>query len=1343
MPGRYLFGPVSATFANKKLHRHRQQGLCLAFNADGDADVTVRFGDSWDDVLARLPAGRGVDFLVVHAAYTSVPECLWTAPVPLVAVAPDHQLLWHYYRRRLRACDLILTDRGGQEALARAGIAQARAVYVPGCDRSVLEAAPAEATRDIDVLVVHNLNPAVHPERVAWLTRLARLGERWRIAIHPGVMGEACRGLFRRSRIVFHCCAGGPWNELAFEAAAAGALVFQDAASRERPDWFRDGHECVLFDEANLEALLEHYLSQEGERRRLVEEARQALPRCGFDQLWETALSQVEAEWPDLLQRRKQRRPPGEVDALLSRCLQLSAATRNDDANLVHDLEVTLRAQPESAALHNALGQAILWTNRNPALARTSAEVSAEHFQRAVSCRPDHLLARLNLAEALAAAGEKARATAAARQALAALEQSGALAPSCLDGLPFRADYGFFRIACERAAWANAGRPADELEAKRKLLRGRLYALLAQLTGDVVSNCHALLADPDALPLRAALGCALASAGQMVEALPHLRRVVADNPFDREAARALFAAAGAIGDSAGQRRLARDRWLLHQAMPQVLPAEPWFTEAPPAGDELASLIILCCNQLDYTRLCLESVLRWTRTPYELVLVDNGSTDGTPAYLEEVRARPGPARVVVIRNEENRGFPAGCNQALTEARGRYLLFLNNDTVVTEGWLAGLIHWAVSDWPKVGLVGPVTSAAPEPQGIPVPYTSLDGLDAFAAARRRQYAGKPLETRRVTGFCLLVRREVLEQVGHFDERYGLGFFDDDDLCIRARQAGFRLLVAQDVFVHHFGNRTFQGLGINVRGQLVANFERFRQKWGPEHTAGYHLPEGTDGIAGPVDAPLLVPARAKGSARPRCSLCMIVKNEEPRLPNCLRTAADLFDEVIVVDTGSTDRTREAAARFGAKVYDFPWVDSFGAARNESLRHATGRWVLWLDGDDVLDEENRQRLRELLGRLGDEKDAYAMKVRSVLDPGRTAFRLLDQIRLFPNLPGVQWQYRVHEQILPAVRQQGGDVRWADVIIDHTGYQDQSVRQKKLERNLRLLELDDAEKPDDAFTLFNLGWTSLDLGHRERAVDCLRRSLERSTPDSSIARKLYDLLAHVHRQLGQPEEALSWCRKGLKRYPDDGELLLQEALLLREAKDLAGAAGCLVRLLDARPGRYFASVDAGLRGHKTRHLLGEIYRDQERLTEAELQWRAAVSEQPDFAPAWLALGELYLKQGRWRDVDRVAERLGQPPLASPDGQILRARAHLLRKEFPDTRRILEEVIAGQPGSQGPRVLLSHALLQEGRDWHAAERVLRELLQLNPEHAEARHNLRVLLQQQGREHEGAAIPAGQS
>jgi glycosyltransferase involved in cell wall biosynthesis len=105
-----------------------------------------------------------------------------------------------------------------------------------------------------------------------------------------------------------------------------------------------------------------------------------------------------------------------------------------------------------------------------------------------------------------------------------------------------------------------------------------------------------------------------------------------------------------------------------------------------------------------------------------------------------------------------------------------------------------------------------------------------------------------------------------------------------------------------------------------------------------------------------------------PRVSLCLMVKNEAAHLPACLRSAADVVQEMIVVDTGSTDDTKEVAASLGARVFDFAWVDSFAAARNESLRHATGDWIFWLDGDEYLDETNRHKARALFASLGQEK---------------------------------------------------------------------------------------------------------------------------------------------------------------------------------------------------------------------------------------------------------------------------------------------------------------------------------------------------------------------------------------
>jgi glycosyltransferase involved in cell wall biosynthesis len=154
--------------------------------------------------------------------------------------------------------------------------------------------------------------------------------------------------------------------------------------------------------------------------------------------------------------------------------------------------------------------------------------------------------------------------------------------------------------------------------------------------------------------------------------------------------------------------------------------------------------------------------------------------------------------------------------------------------------------------------------------------------------------------------------------------------------------------------------------------------------------------------------------------SLCLIVKDEEPNLDACLASVDGLFDEIVVVDTGSTDRTKEIARRHGAKVFDFPWVDSFAAARNASLEHATSQWIFWLDADDRLDAENRQTFRALLATLGDENAAYALKCRCLPDPTTGAVTVVDHVRLFRNRPDVRWRYRVHEQILP-VRLRPGD----------------------------------------------------------------------------------------------------------------------------------------------------------------------------------------------------------------------------------------------------------------------------------------------------------------------------------
>ena len=190
---------------------------------------------------------------------------------------------------------------------------------------------------------------------------------------------------------------------------------------------------------------------------------------------------------------------------------------------------------------------------------------------------------------------------------------------------------------------------------------------------------------------------------------------------------------------------------------------------------MTSIVLLTHNQLDYTRRCVESIRRYTDEPYELVFVDNGSQDDTVNYLQSL------GNVKLICNTENRGFPAGANQGIRAASGRQILLLNNDTVVTTGWLQRLLR-ALHSAPDIGLAGPCSNCVSGGQEIPVLYGDVSGLDGFAWEWGKANDQVVQETDRLIGFCFLFRREVMDRIGLLDERFGIGCFEDDDYCLRA---------------------------------------------------------------------------------------------------------------------------------------------------------------------------------------------------------------------------------------------------------------------------------------------------------------------------------------------------------------------------------------------------------------------------------------------------------------------------------------------------------------------------------------------------------------------------------
>ena len=447
--------------------------------------------------------------------------------------------------------------------------------------------------------------------------------------------------------------------------------------------------------------------------------------------------------------------------------------------------------------------------------------------------------------------------------------------------------------------------------------------------------------------------------------------------------------------------------------------------------------------------CIDSILTRTDESIELIFVDNGSTDGTPDYLDSVpNAR-------VIRNSENRGFGPAVNQGLAICEGKQIVLLNNDCVVSTGWLHQLLE-ALHDDDRNGIVGPVSNNVSGEQQIPVPYQDLTSMDGFAWDRRMHR--ELISTDRLVGFCMLFRREVMDRIGMLDERFRIGCYEDDDFCRRASEAGYRVLIATNAFVHHYGSATFRAAGLDFRQIMLENERLYEEKW-QKQVADVSLvsPKDAPAIADlaydfcqQVDGEFLI-----SRSEIRLSLCMIVRDNEATIEACLDSIYPWVDEIIVVDTGSLDRTVEICRRFGAQVHYFQWCDDFSAARNVSIQHAKGDWVFWMDSDDVISQEQGRRLRMLVyGEHGDDISGYVMQVHCPSEKP-DQLTVVDHIKVFRNRPEHQFEHRIHEQILPSIRRTGGNIAFTDIHVIHCGSrQTPEVRQRKLERDFRILELD-------------------------------------------------------------------------------------------------------------------------------------------------------------------------------------------------------------------------------------------------------------------------------------------------
>jgi GT2 family glycosyltransferase/thioredoxin-like negative regulator of GroEL len=822
---------------------------------------------------------------------------------------------------------------------------------------------------------------------------------------------------------------------------------------------------------------------------------------------------------------------------------------------------------------------------------------------------------------------------------------------------------------------------------------------------------------------------------------------------------------------------------------------------------LVSIAILTLNGLHHTRLCLESIERATDLPYELLLVDNGSTDGTVDYLRDFAALR--SNVSLVLNAENKGFAGGNNQALALARGKHVVLLNNDTVVTSGWLSRLVD-TVERLPGVGLVGPVSNYVSGAQLVDAGYGTLDELERFAADWGASHDRRFQPTGRLVGFCLLMTREVVDAVGGLDERFGSGNFEDDDLCLRARSAGFGCVIARDVFIHHTGSQTFLGAGIDYRASIERNWAVFEEKWGasvdelfsrgpaavapavlernrrlelPEVTvdagrvhaeeprgelrvellllgarsavlegrhdelracfaepAGWDEPQrayqavrhlcelvlaagerleadgwiplyeaAADGLLGvlerepsePVllnfagvflyelaqrdaavalfeaglrldpelggagdnlaaarvlkatlDRPALAGVaeralRVATAAQPAegltLSLCMIVKDEEEMLPGCLEAAAAGVDEIVVVDTGSTDRTVEIAESFGAKVVRFPWNGSFADARNVSLEHATGDWIVYLDADEHLADGAADGLRSLRGKTWRE-GFYLLETNLTGADDAGSAVTHPALRVFRNRPEYRFEGRIHEQktrLMPTYLPERFET--TELRVRHYGYLGSRVAAKdKSRRNLELLEVEAGESPSP-FAAFNLGSEHQMLGDWERAADHFDEAwdLLRLEPDwhaAGYAPLLAVRAARARRELGRLADARALVDEALVHWPDYTDLHFELAVCAQAAGELEEAERLLLHCLELgdAPSRYVGTLGAG--SHVALGVLGEVAESRGDAVRAERLYREALDRHPGFAAPAVPLALLLLESHRPAEAEDVLRR---------------------------------------------------------------------------------------------------------
>ena len=362
-----------------------------------------------------------------------------------------------------------------------------------------------------------------------------------------------------------------------------------------------------------------------------------------------------------------------------------------------------------------------------------------------------------------------------------------------------------------------------------------------------------------------------------------------------------------------------------------------------------------------------------------------------------------------------------------------------------------------------------------------------------------------------------------------------------------------------------------------------------------------------------------------PGISICMIVKNEEKHLPKCLESVGGLGAEIVIVDTGSTDQTVEIARRYGARIFYFPWNNNFSDARNESLKHATREWIIWLDADDLLPETEHEKIRKLAHREPNRGFYFILRNQGI-DDSRCY-----QLRMFPNRPDIRFEGAIHEQVANTLKRLKIPIQNTDVTLIHTGYATEEIVRGKKKKYLKMMEEWLVKHPDDCLIQYQFALTNHTMDQHQKAVQEFEKFLSHSdclNQDKNVVFYALILTGRSYLNLGNTDKALHYLLEAEKLNTNSDFLKISLAEVYTNRSEPEKAIQYLESVGDlTKPQITFMPMDYSILYFGQQALLGSNWMKLGELEKAWYYFEKAERLKPGRAEVAYYRGEWYERKG--------------------------------------------------------------------------------------------------------------------